>query len=84
MKKMICKKACHVDYKQAGRPERELGLEGRRDEAISCRKRSEKVLKDRDLLFGKHLSLAIPGDCYLVWKCNTVPWPSSRVPDIRP
>lgn len=38
MKKMIRKKARHVDYKQAGRPERELGSEGRRDEAISRRK----------------------------------------------
>lgn len=63
---------------------KESGSEGRRDEAISWRKRSEKVLKDRDLLFGKHLSLAIPDDCDLIWKCNTVPWTSSVVPDVRP
>lgn len=28
------------------------------------------ALKDRYLLFGKHLSLTTGGDCHLIWKCN--------------
>lgn len=43
-----------------------------------------KVLKDGDVPSGKGLSLAIPGECPLIAKCDTVPWLPSVVSDGGP
>ena len=43
-----------------------------------------KVLKDGDVPSGKGLSLAIPGECHLIGKCDTVPWLPSVVSDGGP
>lgn len=63
MKKMTRKKACkarHVHDEQAGLPRRRSGSEGRGGMRRSVGGNHQgKALKDRTLLFGKHLSLAM-------------------------
>lgn len=75
MKKRRSEKACHLDHKQVGLPERVRGSEGRRDEGFVRENSQRKVLKDHDHLSGKHLALAIPGNVHLTG--NATPYPGS-------
>lgn len=84
MQKGTAFKARHVDNEQAGLPGRRSGSEGRGGMRQSVGgNRQGKALKDRTLLLGNIFPWQW-GNYHLIWKRNTVPWPSGVAPDIRP